>query len=407
MTTEVNGEEQKRLLELYAYEILDTAAEEEFDAIVSVASYIAQVPISLISLIDLKRQWFKARVGLELTETSRDISFCHHALQQEAPLIVEDTLADARFAANPLVTNDPNLRFYAGFPLVTSKGTKLGTLCVLDKKPQSLTQAQMDCLAKLADQVINLFELRIKNKYLHQLTQQLENQKVSLRTLVDNQRKIMSILAHDTRGPLTSMQQLIELSVGDEEAEKELLPNINDQLKSTVQLLDNLINWGVVNMYSTEDEQYKASEAVEEVLKSFQKKAEEKGIRLTAHVNPGTTLPIKRDVLLFVLRNLVQNAIKYTETGSVCITVDEKMSTPFIEVADTGIGMPDAVKEKLFVHRLGSRAGTRNEKGAGVGLLLLHDFVRQSGGKIVVESRPDEGTSVTITFEQAGQLSAG
>jgi GAF domain-containing protein len=153
-------DEEKRLEKLRQYQILDTAAEQVFDDITRLASDVCKTPISLLTFIDQNRQWFKSNVGLPISETSRDIAFCSHAILQPDIFIVPDTLADERFAHNPLVTHDPNIRFYAGMPLITKEGYALGTLCVIDRVPRELTPDQINKIRTLAQGVIMLLEMR-------------------------------------------------------------------------------------------------------------------------------------------------------------------------------------------------------------------------------------------------------
>jgi PAS domain S-box-containing protein len=150
-----------RLAELDGLQVFDTPPEEVFDALTRRAADAFQVPIALISLIDDKRQWFKSRVGLEATGTAREQAFCAHAIQAPGEvLVVPDATRDPRFAANPLVTGDPNIRFYAGAPLVTSAGHALGTLCVIDRRPRALTGEQVEQLRALAASVVGQLEER-------------------------------------------------------------------------------------------------------------------------------------------------------------------------------------------------------------------------------------------------------
>ncbi|HEV7857112.1 MAG TPA: GAF domain-containing protein [Pyrinomonadaceae bacterium] len=158
--------EAARLETLRQYQILDTDPEETFNDLTRLAAYICGTPIALITLIDMNRQWFKARVGMSQQETSRDISFCSHAILQTGPLVVRDAMDDARFARNPMVLSDPYIRFYAGSPLVTPEGFVLGTLCVIDRVPRDLTQEQVAALRALGNQVITLLEARREIAFL-------------------------------------------------------------------------------------------------------------------------------------------------------------------------------------------------------------------------------------------------
>jgi GAF domain-containing protein len=160
MTAPKPKNDQQRLKVLWQYDVLDTVPEEVFDDLTDLAAHICEAPIALISLIDEDRQWFKSRVGVTLTETSRDISFCAHAISSDGLFIVPDATKDKRFKFNPLVTGAPKIRFYAGAPLVTPDGHALGTLCVLDKAPRTLNTDQQQALRVLAHHVMTQLELR-------------------------------------------------------------------------------------------------------------------------------------------------------------------------------------------------------------------------------------------------------
>lgn len=153
-------DEPQRLEALRRYEILDTLPEQMFDDLTLLASHICHTPIALVTLIDSDRQWIKARIGVEVTETPRDVAFCAHAIASPETLVVPDTLQDERFARNPLVVNEPKIRFYAGAPLLVEQGHALGTICVIDREPRHLTDRQQEALEALARQVVLLLELR-------------------------------------------------------------------------------------------------------------------------------------------------------------------------------------------------------------------------------------------------------
>jgi PAS domain S-box-containing protein len=152
--------ESERLETIKRYQIMDTEDEEDFDDLVELASHLCDTPIALITLIDKNRQWFKAKTGLTIKETHRDLSFCAHAIHHDDVMVIGDTLLDDRFSDNPLVTGDPYIRFYAGMPLIGRTGHKLGTLAVIDRKPRNLNDQQLGHLRILGKQVMNLLDLR-------------------------------------------------------------------------------------------------------------------------------------------------------------------------------------------------------------------------------------------------------
>ena len=166
-------DEKRRLLSLKLYKILDTATEKTYDNLTRLAANICAAPISLVSLVDDHRQWFKSRYGLEETETPREQAFCAHAIQDDQLMIVEDALNDQRFAENPLVTGQPHIRFYAGAPLSMADGHRIGTLCVIDRVQRSLTSSQREALSTLRDAVVAQIELRRATQDLKDMTKLL------------------------------------------------------------------------------------------------------------------------------------------------------------------------------------------------------------------------------------------
>lgn len=168
-------------------DLLTGSAEERFDRITRLACHTFSVPIALVSLIDRDRQWFKSRQGLDATETPRNISFCGHAIHQSEPLIVEDTLEDERFFDNPLVTSDPNIRFYAGAPLHTESGYCLGTLCLIDRKPRSFNSDQVSMLKELAGMVEDLFQADARERrQTTEMERQLRANRDEMASLLNN-----------------------------------------------------------------------------------------------------------------------------------------------------------------------------------------------------------------------------
>jgi len=163
-------DEERRVAALHRYSILDTLPEQIYDDVTALASLICGTPISMVSLVDAERQWFKSTVGVEMRETPRALSFCAHTIPTHATLIVPDAQQDKRFMDNPVVTGAPGIRFYAGAPIVEANGHVLGTVCVIDTRPRSLSPIQVAALEALARHVMALMEMR---RTIAELTQRV------------------------------------------------------------------------------------------------------------------------------------------------------------------------------------------------------------------------------------------
>jgi anti-sigma regulatory factor (Ser/Thr protein kinase) len=196
----MTSHEAARLAALRSYRILDTEPERAFDDLTLLASHICGTPMSLITLVDADRQWFKSRVGVSVAETSRAVSFCAHAINQRELFIVPDATADARLRDNPLVTGDPHIRFYAGAPLVTPEGFTLGTLCVLDSVTRTLTPEQVEALDALRRQAESQLELRRNLFELRQALAERDEAEARQLATIEELRA-----AHDNVAKLSSM----------------------------------------------------------------------------------------------------------------------------------------------------------------------------------------------------------
>ena len=225
--------ENERLQALLRYEVLDTDAEKEFDDLVKLASQICEAEISLVSLIDSERQWFKAKIGLDADETHRDLAFCAHAILQDDIFEVENAIEDERFYDNPLVADKDGLqiRFYAGMPLKNPEGLNLGTLCVIDNAPKKLTEAQRFALKTLGNQVVTQLELRLKFKDLQEEMRKVQE---AQQQLVEKEKMatlglLTANIAHEINTPLGAIRSLAQNSVGTID---ELMPRLSSFLKN-------------------------------------------------------------------------------------------------------------------------------------------------------------------------------
>lgn len=204
--------EELRLEALRRYEILDTSPEAEFDEAAAVAAAICQAPIAIVGLIDGERQWYKAKVGVDATEVPREETFCQHALLEQRVMEVPDATKDPRFHDAPAVTGGMGVRFYAGAPLLDESGAALGTLCVIDRKPKELTDAQRQALQSLARLVVAHMRLRIAHRTLAAVAGEVRAAAASTGAGLSRERQdLVNHISHELRTPLTPM--LLQLHV--------------------------------------------------------------------------------------------------------------------------------------------------------------------------------------------------
>ena len=240
-------DELERLDELESFEILDTEAQFEFDQLTELAQKLFNMPIVLVSLIDSERQWFKSKQGLEACETGRDVSFCGHAILGDEIFEIKNSMEDERFADNPLVTGDPRVIYYIGCPLKTPSGYKVGTLCMIDQKPNSLTDEQKQTFKVLADQVMSQMVLFRQNKHLKYKMEIIEAQYQTISEnkarLVNNARlaslgKMAGGIAHEVNNPLAILKMASRNLVREIDSET---PNKEKVLKSTKTIDDTVV----------------------------------------------------------------------------------------------------------------------------------------------------------------------
>lgn len=398
-TPEIPQNESERLQALEDYQVLDTLPEREFDSITEIASYICQTPISLVSLIDKDRQWFKSHRGLDATETPREHAFCAHAINHpETPFIVEDSSKDDRFADNPLVTGDPNVRFYVGAPLVTSDGLAIGTLCVIDHEPRRLNDAQLNALRSLADQVIAQLELRKK-------VQELEQLKLALIEKNHETERFAHLISHDLKSPLRSMVTLSEMIF--EESEGKLgesaemgLVHLKSKAEHAYKLVQGILNHSISGGQAIQTEKIHLETFVDELIR-FCSPPEDvhviADVQLSeAHLDP--------TLVHQILQNLVSNAIKYNDKseGLIYVRVYRDQDQIVLEVQDNGPGIPKEQKDKIFVmFQTLHRQDRFGAKGTGIGLNTVKKLTEVLNGTVEVVEEVQEGATFRIRLPLA------
>lgn len=389
-------DETQRLNELYRYEILDTPPEKEFDKLALLASQICRTPMSTISFIDSKRQWAKSVIGLKKIPEDRNSAFCSHTILKNNLLIVKNALRDTRFHDNPLVKQKPKIRFYAGMPLVTPKGYKLGALCVIDTIPRKLTQKESFALKVLSEQIVNLMELRIQNKHIVHTTKM--------------QQQIISVMSHDIRSPLSSIKTFLDLKAGNQAFTKEEQANVFSVLSAnvsrTLQLLDNLVEWGKAELeYTKRSETLKLREAVQECADQAELNSILKQNKIINEVAPDVLLTADKEALQFILRNLISNANKFTDNGTIRISFFTKKDRCYLNVKDSGVGL-EIDKIAMILQQTGMfhTSGTQNEKGNGLGLSLIQSYLNKTGNDLEIKSIVNNGTAVCFSICSTSEL---
>lgn len=393
----IPANEAQRIKELQYYNILDTEAEKDYDDIVELASNICGTKISLVSLVDTDRQWFKAKHGLDADETPREIAFCAHALLGNDIFIIPDATKDERFHDNPLVTENPNIRFYAGMPLTTSDGYNLGTLCVIDDAPKTLNDTQVESLKTLRNQVIRLFELKRRNYDLQETLNALTEAN-------EIKTKLLSIIGHDLKSPIANLDmflQVIEQGYISVEESKQHISALRDSLNSTNILLSNLFSWAKSQMDAFEFKTDKIDlySIIDDEIDRVRQIANSKKNELINQVPKDTFIIAEKNQISFIIRNLLNNSIKFTEKGSITVSISRTPKSLTLRISDTGKGMDQDTVQNLFQWRkIQSNLGTRGEKGTGFGLLVVKEFVDNHNGSIRVESMPGQGSTFIIIF---------
>ena len=391
--------EEERLNKLYELDILDTFEEQAYDDLTYLAAQICDVPIALISLIDRDRQFLKSHFGMDANELSRELGFCPHAILDDEVTIVEDATKDERFHDNPLVINEPNVKFYAGAPLVFSNNIRLGTLCIVDHVARKITDEHQKTLQVLARQVVSQLELR-------QAIKQAE---------IANQAKshFISVVSHELRTPLTSIKGALGLLAGDVMTENP--QQANDMLRiayENSERLSFLVN-DILDFEKMQSGQmiYKKKQVdiaglMSKAVNINQGYADHYGVNfILENIRCTCSVTADEDRLLQVLSNFMSNAVKYSPEGEcVRLTVECDEHRVRISVIDQGFGIPDDFQEHIFTQfSQADSSNTREKGGSGLGLAISKEIIEQHGGKIGYDSPAGQGA--TFYFELDNQLS--
>ena len=417
-------DESERLAALEHLSVLDSPPEPGFDDIVQLATQLCSTPIGLVSLVDRERQWFKACVGLDVSQTHRDLAFCAHAiLKPDAVMIVHDTHVDPRFMSSPLVLGPPYIRFYAGAPIISRQGLALGTVCVIDTVPRTLDAAQCSALQALARQTAAQLELRLLSDEREQqaaaLSRQLDNalgeHQQTLQTLRHAQRvsslgQLTAGIAHDFNNLLQAVSASLQMTrlKARKPLEVERLTEIGLQaVRQGAQLIHHLLAFA-----RREEPSVQAVVLDERIVHNSDLFGRALGSATKVHLDlqaPARAVMCDAHQLDAALLNLLVNARDALRgAGDIRVATCERVISEdtqladgnylCLSVADDGPGIPQDVLAQVFEPFYTTKEAGQ---GTGLGLSQVYGFALSAEGVARIESQAGEGTIVTLWLRSA------
>lgn len=389
-------DEAKRQRALCDLRLLDTPAEERFDRITRTAAALFDVPIALISLVDSGRQWFKSKVGLNAVQTSRDISFCGHAILGDAPLIVEDALTDVRFLDNPLVAGPPNIRFYAGMPLRSTDGWPLGTLCLIDSQPRNFSPENAKRLidiAAWAEREIN-FVVEIDL------------------AIMEMRNTFLRLVSHELRTPVTGMLGALEMmrsDIANGERVNILASIAEDGANRINRIVDDIVELAELDAGQRDlvPSRLELRPVIDAAVAPFADEAHSQNVELRVDFCGPNYADVAAKALQRILHSLIDNAICFAPQGSVVVLGTQILDGGWlrISVEDDGPGISAAHLPRLFMPFVqADSSDSRLHAGCGMGLAIARRLATAIGGRLVYESR--EGGGSRFSLELRSQIAS-
>lgn len=380
-------DEKKRLEALWRYDVLDTPPDGSFDNIVTLAASLLNTPVALVTLVDEDRIWFKSKHGLDAQQIDKEPGLCASVVLSDEAYVVEHASKDKRTLANSLVNKKDGVEFYAASPLITSDGYSLGTLCVIDTKPRTISEKEIQILQNLAQVVMDMMEVSLQ-----------------ARLALRKEMEVVHILTHDLKGYLCNLPAFTKMLKDDEMSKEEfdnclhvIKSGAEKHYKSILAFLDSASQTYNDQNYSKTDciipEIFKSVTQINKIL------ADNKGQNLQIDVDPSVEsliLEVDKYKMKDAFHHLINNAIKYSPLRS---TIQVKLKIDgnklCFQVSDEGPGFTQEEKDKLF-KRFGvlNHQPTGNETATGVGLWTVKQIITHHGGEVSAESLgPGEGAN--------------
>lgn len=400
---EFQVDEKERIKSLHSLQILDTPPDEKFDRITKIAQIIFDIPIALVSLVDVNRQWFKSCVGLSATETPRSVSFCSHAILQDDIFVIEDATKDDRFSENPLVTGEPFIRFYAGKPIRGPDNLMVGTLCIIDKQPRKLSRADRSVLSDLAKWVeseLNAIFLTDQLKQNNQKLMMAEQILLEQNTDLENQIKkttekllrsekltavgtMASRLAHDLKNPLSVITATFSILRNQLENQMdESMKEKSNRIEEAARYISRIIE-DTLNFVRTSDLHLSQNSVKKIIENSLSNMNIPKSVKvIISEQDVVVNCDSRKMEAVFV--NIMNNSIQaMADSGIIRLEIKEDDSKIFIKIEDSGPGIPKEILSKIFEPLF-----TSKDTGTGLGLGICKSIIEQHKGKISVLQNP-------------------
>jgi len=394
-------QEEDRLNYLDSFELMDTLPEAEYDRITRIAAEVCGTSMSLITLISGNRQWFKSSYGTDSIETPRELSICGYTIVEQDPVFeVQDTHSDERFRDNPLVLGGPGIRFYAGVALKDQMNLPIGTLCVLDRRPNFLTSGQRESLMALGEQVMSLLSLRKKNLEWSRAVEQIEVEYTRI-------EEFAFTASHDIKSPvnnIVTLSEILQKKVHEKYQDTEhsrMLKLIKTSALKIRDLVEVLLNSRSVRTERRNFESFSLPRAIQDLKMLF---SEEPNLELNLETELEFVYTHK---VTFdqILLNLIANAVKYNQKERTVVDIeavfDERYYT--IRVTDNGPGIPREKQDEIF-QLFHSREGDERLRfrGQGVGLHNVRKWVAKLGGEICLHSpvTPEGGSCFAFSIRR-------
>lgn len=409
--------ESQRLGALRRYEILDTPPDGAFDRITSIAAKLLKVPIAIVSLVDNDRIWFKSHYGLKVRQIERSPGLCASAILSKEFYAITDASKDVRSLTNPLVVGEMGLRFYAAAPLQTHDGYNLGTLCVIDKQPRSISEEEKSILTDLATVVIDEMELRLAARKVAQLNAELAQAKEAAEVANKAKSAFLANMSHELRSPLNAILGFSQLMVRSNNLSTDNKENVSMIMGSgehLLSLINQVLDFSKIEAghLTLNEKNFNLYQLLNELQDMFQFRATNKGLDFAIITTSLVPQYVRTDQVKLrqVLINLLSNAIKFTSSGKVTVRVstfsnqmllaeENTQQRIYFEVEDTGAGIATDELDKLFKAFVQTKTGRESQEGTGLGLAITRKFVQLMGGEISVSSQVGCGTTFKFDIQ--------